>query len=87
MVTISGFVKKGTLDTMKLPSTIDVSEHGEVSGSKVLRKSLTWGKSGELLTAIIDGDTGSATNTDFYKLTATYGFNLAKGLILPHSIK
>ncbi|MGB7840395.1 MAG: hypothetical protein WBL40_20035, partial [Terrimicrobiaceae bacterium] len=87
VVTISGFVKKGALDTMKLPSAIDVSEHGEVSGSKVLRKSFTWGTSGELLTATIDGDTGSATNTDYYKLTATYGFNLANGLILPHSIK
>ena len=45
------------------------------------------GNKRELLTATIDGDTGSATNTDYYKLTATYGFNLANGLILPHSIK
>jgi len=87
VVTISGFVKKGALNTMKVPSTIDISEHGESSGSKILRKSFTWGTSGELLTAVFDGDINSATNTDYQKLTATYGFNLAKGLILPYSIK
>jgi len=87
VVAISGFVKTGALNTIKLPSTIDITEYGEVSGSATLRKSLTWGSNGELLTAIIDGNPSSGTNTDYSKVTATYGLNLAKGLILPHTIK